>query len=154
VCHSHTSGRHRHQRYGRLGVNGRGLHGAYGVCKTPPIRDSRFDSCLAHQQYNAWVVLPHVSKGDTVINLEKEWHDLTVEEKLDELSHAMSAVVAMAMDFEARMLDVARSGKLLSESMLVMNRAGQKDEQRITSLERRVDAMTNGTKTETIWSRN
>jgi hypothetical protein len=93
-------------------------------------------------------------RENIVINLDKEWHDLTVDEKLDELSHAMSAVVSMAMDFEARMLDVARSGKLLSESMLVMNRAGQKDEQRITSLERRVDAMTNGTKTETIWSRN
>jgi hypothetical protein len=89
-----------------------------------------------------------------VINLAKEWDDLTVEEKIDELSHAMSAVVSMAMDLDARMRDLAIAGKNVVQASQITLNIATKNEDRVKSLERRVDALTNGTKTETIWSRN
>jgi hypothetical protein len=89
-----------------------------------------------------------------MINLDKQWEELTVEEKLDELSHAMSAVVSMALELDQLIRDTAGAGKNVVKAVQIALDIASHADERAKSVERRVDAMTSKDGMATIWSKN
>ena len=88
------------------------------------------------------------------VKWDRKWEDLSADEKIEEIHSVLLATVEAVLMMETQLSGTISAGRNVVEAAMIMNKMASKSDERIKSLERRVDALTAGGSMSTIWSKN